>query len=173
MTQSLSFSLQSNLTLPPGRFPMTFDDIETIWTFNDHRQELLDEARTFIDAVDRLAPIHVVWIGGSYLTDKEEPSDVDMSLLISEREYLAKQAFLSHESLKDFAAKLQTRVDPFTIARVYRRGPERSVHELNHLVSRGYWDDWWLRRRSIPPESYDLDPNPRRGYAEVNINGYS
>ncbi|MFD5868319.1 DUF6932 family protein [Corynebacterium sp. NPDC060344] len=173
MTRSLSFVLQPDLTLPPGRFPMTFDEIETTWAFNGHRKVLLSEAQRYLEAVGKLTPIHAAWIGGSYLTNKDSPGDVDMSLLIDNEYYLARQQFLNARSLHILARSMNVRVDAYPIPRDHRRTNLTTPAEEKNLVGRGYWDDWWLRRRSIPPESYDLEPHPRRGYAEVNINGYS
>lgn len=69
-------------------------------------------------------------------------------------------------------------VDSFIINWAPHQIPETGgitpAHE-RYAVERGYWDDWWSRKRVSPKgaPSVRADALPQRGYVEVNLNAYS
>lgn len=70
-------SLQINGELPPGEHLTTLDEVETVFgAANDCRQLLMRGLR---DAVLNFheAGVRTLWIDGSFVTDKEEPNDID------------------------------------------------------------------------------------------------
>ncbi|NQU25599.1 MAG: hypothetical protein HQ567_30300 [Candidatus Nealsonbacteria bacterium] len=66
----------ANGNLPPGIHKATLSEIRAKLAWNTKRQELLDGLAR---AIQNLAEAGVkrVWIGGGFVSDKEEPSDVD------------------------------------------------------------------------------------------------
>ncbi|PDQ35615.1 MAG: hypothetical protein B5766_05025 [Candidatus Lumbricidophila eiseniae] len=50
----------------------------------------------------------------------------------------------------------------------------QSVEHQSYALNRGYWDDFWMRKRTRanhdPPQI--ADALPRRGYFEVTLDGF-
>jgi hypothetical protein len=125
------------------------------------------------------------WIGGSFLSDKEEPDDIDSLYVIPE-------ARLSEVGVDDPRAKtLQLitghgpdgirdrfglRVDAYVLPWPLNpaSGP-RTPADFAYCQGRGYWDDFWQRRRTggKTQEPRPEDGLPRRGYVEVIVDDYT
>lgn len=174
--------------LPLGRFPATVPEVEhaLVTGFPDavgasRRGELWED---FLDATTILAShvsIACAWLGGSFVTAKAEPDDVDVVFWVEDTE-LARAATVaaSAELLEEFTSpgslrRAGLRVDAYVVPWVSNgtaapRGPQ----DIAYHRSRGYWDDLWLRLRSGSKGSAPtrLDSIPRRGYLEVNLDGY-
>jgi hypothetical protein len=63
--------------LPPGRHLATWTELATRFAWNPHRQNLTDKLLEALQML-RSAGCNRVWVNGSYTTDKEQPSDVDV-----------------------------------------------------------------------------------------------
>jgi hypothetical protein len=63
--------------LPPGRYEATWVEIESRFGQNSHREELLAGLRDALDQL-RAAGCGLVYLDGSFVTDKEVPNDYDM-----------------------------------------------------------------------------------------------
>jgi len=76
--------LDSRGLLPQGRHPCTdWDELEFHFGTNDYRVSLLTRAKEFVR--DRLTPIGSgleLVVGGSFLTDKACPGDIDIVVII-------------------------------------------------------------------------------------------
>lgn len=168
--------------LPSGRYrvdPETFR--ARFGTSNARREELWTHWETATGILRSHVPVCAAWIGGSYLTSKPDPGDIDCVYLIdsavmanaSEEASRILWAFASGNIVKDH---LGLELDTFVLqweasATPLRSNPEvRSYHE-----TRGYWDDLWSKMRSGPRGSSPtrVDSHPRRGYVEVILDGYS
>ena len=121
------------------------------------------------------------WIGGSYLTIKEEPDDIDCVYLVDTEDVLGLpdssravlQAFAGGKVLRN---SFGLRLDTFVLHWVSTSGVQRAAPEVREYhSSRGYWDDLWSRLRSGSKSAAPvrLDSHPRRGYVEVILDGYS
>lgn len=160
--------------LAPGRYRQTFDQIANHWAFNDHRAQLLIELRSFVAAVQQVVPIAAIWVGGSYLTSKEHPSDIDVTLTIEidELDKIPEQrkVLITTEGLHSIARSLNVRVDAYILPWASYDEPDTSNPDhARYLQTRGYWDDWWMRTRGTSHEQRI----PRRGYLEVIVDGHS
>lgn len=129
--------------------------------------------------------VHAAWLGGSFISDKLNPGDLDVVFVIN-------QSDLNHRSAADKQV-----VDGFQ--REVYQGPDRPARphgllldsfilpwrplanlqtrapgHMPYILGRGYWDDFWCRRRtgakSDPPVPDDAIP--KRGYLEVILNDY-
>ncbi|MFF2454095.1 DUF6932 family protein [Isoptericola sp. NPDC058082] len=170
--------------LPVGRFPATIPEIRAalVEPFPlPRREELWEE---WLDATTILAShvrIACAWLGGSFLTTKPEPGDIDVVYWVEDTELQRAAADATTASaLQTFTTPgwlhgVGLRVDAYVVPWVSNgtaapRGPE----DMQYLRQRGYWDDLWLRLRSgakgAPPSR--LDSIPRRGYLEVNLDGH-
>ena len=61
------------------------------------------------------------------------------------------------------------RVDSFIVPWALEDTDEMTVP--GYQKWRGYWDDWWERRRRAPGEPLESEAYQRRGYVEVVIDG--
>lgn len=170
----LPFTDLSGLQLEPGRYRATFDEIETVWGFNAHRRTLLDELRQFTVVVQRIVPVAVIWVSGSYFTDKPNPSDMDITLHIDAEKIEALPArnrpLVTADGLRLLAQHLGLRIDAYLVPWVSGTGPNHTPAQIaQYQQGRGYWDDWWLRLRGGSSKD---ESTPRRGYVEVMVDGY-
>lgn len=70
-------ALQKNGELPPGEHLASLDEIEAIYgVLNERRRSLMQGLR---DAAENFeaSGVKVLWINGSFVTDKKEPNDID------------------------------------------------------------------------------------------------
>jgi len=65
-----------NRNLPPGIYKVTLDDIEDQLTWNEKRKELFTGLSLAISNL-KSANVKRVWIDGSFVTNKDEPNDID------------------------------------------------------------------------------------------------
>jgi len=70
-------ALRESGELPPGEYQASLNEIETIFGTSTDRRKLLmrglrEAARNF-----EISGVKVLWIDGSFITDKEEPNDID------------------------------------------------------------------------------------------------
>ncbi len=69
-------ALQENGELPPGEHQASLDEIELIYALNDRRKLLMRGLRDATNNFE-LSGVKRIWIDGSFITDKEEPNDID------------------------------------------------------------------------------------------------
>lgn len=180
----------STVTIPPlvgddlthGRHRCTLDHVRAEFGTNSDRINILDELDQAIallrTAVD---PICAIWISGSFISGKPDPSDIDVVFVIEDAVLDAAKAAdpVNVQLLNRFAdgrglKPLGLRVDAYTLG--WRVNPElgpRDQQDHNYLRDRGHWDDFWQRKRSGMNPRVRQDALPLRGYLEVMLNGYT
>lgn len=183
--------------LPPGRYRVTPEEAsqllveESRFSSSQTRRRLWDGLEAylsrFFDLEDRhrqvigeVKLIHSLWLGGSYVSTKLDPSNIDLTVLIDEAaagamkglpgtRWLA-SAFHRDARLEEFGVS-PLRIGYRPIVSVFR--PESlAPDDQTYLRDRGAWDDWWQRCR---PSGVDkCEPTlesvaPARGYLEVTL----
>ncbi|MEE1786880.1 hypothetical protein PUR71_28835 [Streptomyces sp. SP17BM10] len=125
--------------------------------------------------------IHCVWLGGSYVSAKLDPRNIDATFFMDvevedalrgkEGAGWLTKAFKSWKSIQTEYGVTPLRVGYRRVATVFRPD-EHSAVDQEYFRDRGRWDDWWQRRRLEPP----ADPRPTvesavpvRGYLEVTL----
>lgn len=70
-------ALQANGELPLGEHHASLDEVEATYGFSTGRRKLL--MRGLRDAASNFeqSNVNTLWINGSFITDKEEPDDID------------------------------------------------------------------------------------------------
>jgi hypothetical protein len=120
----------------------------------------------------RLADAHP---GGSFLTDKDEPGDIDSVYVVESWRVLGakvdarKAQFLQTVADKRVKDVFGLQVDCFILEWVPRPGTNLVHWAAEYRESRGYWDDLWSRERSTDQRENSV---PQRGYVEVILDGY-
>jgi hypothetical protein len=167
--------------LPVGRFPSTVDEVAGRFATTAHRQELWAEWLDATAILRSAVPIAFVWLGGSFLTSRDVPGDVDCVYWVEDVHFLsARRNPTAAGILEGFSTpgwvkeELKLRVDAFVVP--WTCNPESAPtqpHHARYLRVRGYWDDFWLRARSGARGAAPVrqDALPRRGYVEVVFDG--
>lgn len=179
---------------PMGRTRVQESDVRA-WFVDDPRFKtsttrsgIWDEYELARDVVRGAVRLHAVWFSGSFISDKVDPSDIDVTFVVSARDY--DRASEDDKKVVD-SFQLQPRpalggarartsglalVDSFLL--LWRPVPPQLAMEpipASYFGFRGYWDDWWQRKATNPkgqPPHVD-DPLPRRGYLEVEFDAFA
>lgn len=164
--------------LPPGRWGAALDEVWDRFASGPtpRRAEVWAEFEQALELLRSAVHVSRVWLGGSFLTSKAEPGDVDAVFLIRadrlERamrdDYGSKVVGLAARGHM-FKEVTGLRVDSFIVPWALEDTDEVTVPEYQQR--RGYWDDWWERRRRAPGEPLESEAYQRRGYVEVVIDG--
>jgi hypothetical protein len=191
-------SFAANGFLPLGRYSISLDEAEAMLVsapeFEDSstRTELWNGLHDYLDpfltledayaaALDGLTLVHRLWLGGSFVSAKLDPGNIDATLLIdtrAERVVRGKPgskwlttAFQSRARMRDKFGVSPLRIGYQPVAHIFE--PERfTPDERTYFTQRGVWDDWWQRCRL--PDRNDRSPSeesatPARGYLEVRL----
>ncbi|QNP63624.1 DUF6932 family protein [Streptomyces genisteinicus] len=184
--------------LPPGRFSVTMEEAQdllvssplfhpsgrrtTLW---NGLQEYLDRfgvlEDTYAERLQGRSLVHRVWLGGSFVSAKAEPRNIDATVFV---DVTAEAAVKGNPGSKWLTSAFKSReqilrnfgVSPLRVG--YR--PVASAFDLQsiteddrtYFMQRGIWDDWWQRCRL--PDGGDPAPSeasavPVRGYLEVRL----
>ncbi|MFD4600239.1 DUF6932 family protein [Streptomyces sp. NPDC058464] len=191
-------SFTANGFLPLGRYSVSFDEAESMLVsapeFEESatRTELWDGLHKYLDpfltledtyatALNGIPLIHSLWLGGSFVSAKADPANIDVTVLIdtrAERTVRGKPgskwlttAFQSRSRMRQKFGVSPLRIGYQPVARIFE--PERfTPDERTYFTQRGVWDDWWQRCRL--PGTDDRSPSeesatPARGYLEVRL----
>lgn len=169
--------------LPQGRYACKEEDI--YGRFVDHeefsasttRREVWSHWAAARDFVLQRVPVYRVWFGGSFMTTKLDPEDLDVTWVWDAQAY-NDLADGDRVVLSQFArgragvASFGLRIDSYAVPWRCHPAPTSDTISLDpYFRLRGYWDDWWLRARTgakdDPPKQEDA--HPRRGYLEVTL----
>lgn len=168
----------ANGILPLGRYPATAEQLAS-WPVEDmqRRAKLLDDWTQLTGALrEALGSVAASWLGGSFLSSKEQPGDLDVVYwvhykLLDHMSSAAQQLVGLVNSEHGAKQYLHLELDAFVLSWWPRAGPGKgtSVPRLKYLENRGYFDDLWSRARH---DDLKIAKLPRRGYLEVIHDGY-
>ncbi|WP_405556817.1 hypothetical protein OHV08_23520 [Streptomyces canus] len=184
--------------LPLGRYSVSFDEAESmlvsapefedsatrtrLWDgLHDYLDPFLTLEDTYVDDLGGIPLIHSLWLGGSFVSAKLDPANIDATLLIDTRAERAVRgkpgskwlttAFQSRSRMREKFGVSPLRIGYQPVPHVFE--PERfTPDERTYFTERGVWDDWWQRCRL--PNTDDRSPSedsasPARGYLEVRL----
>lgn len=163
----------------------TFQDSTTrtaLWDgLLDYVDRFLTLENTYEDVLVGFPLIHRIWLGGSFVSTKTNPGNIDATLLIDNRAERAVRgrpgskwlttAFQSRDRMREKFGVSPLRIGYQPVAHIFE--PERfTPEERTYFTQRGVWDDWWQRCRL--PDGKDRSPSeasaaPARGYLEVRL----
>ncbi|OLT35085.1 hypothetical protein BJF84_14810 [Rhodococcus sp. CUA-806] len=165
--------------LPRGRFCVSMDDVNATLvkgpTFlgSGTRGEVWDDFEKLVALIKRKGVrIPAAFLGGSFVTSKVNPSDVDASILIDASRITNPSTYDAVVKIAANSKNVGLQVDAFVIP-WHPDGTQRGG-DATYCGLRGSWDDFWQRKVAKP----DRDPPQRvhampvRGYLEVLIDGY-
>ncbi|WP_443080072.1 DUF6932 family protein [Streptomyces sp. P9-A2] len=169
---------------PPGRFPLTWDEVESelvkaaYFTDSSTRGHLFGELQTHYAMVElTTGAVGRLWLAGSFVSGKVDPEDVDVTYLIPPDAYARAMAdadtvdYLDNLGTKDWCTCHAMRVDAYVLClpetEDFRSlGVTGAMTPSDHKVfeSLGVYDEVWQRCRS---GQNGIPERARRGYVEV------
>lgn len=165
--------------LPHGRWVCTEEEAKTAYVDGQpgDREAIWAEWQQITGALRAVVgEVPACWLSGSFFTDKPNPSDIDCLYIVdSDRLVRATQADVRHSWLLQTVAASQVkntfgvRVDSYILEWKPTPGCDVLEGTQGYLQQRGYWDNLWCRVRDADAR---LDAIPRRGYLEVQLDGY-
>lgn len=182
---------------PPGRYRVTPEQAFTMLVEDDRfassptRSRLWDGFERYMArfvALEAMYPeisaevslVHCVWLGGSFVSRKLDPDNIDLTVFIEDE---AASAYRG----KPGAGWIRDAFTRVTIKREFGLSPLRvtyrpipsvfvpdkfTVEDQEYLRDRGAWDDWWQRCRQQGIEKMAPtveSARPARGYLEVTL----
>lgn len=176
-------ALSTSGFLPLGRYATTVDEIKDRYVeqiSSDRRREIWDDFETVRKLISSIIPICSIWISGSFLSDKVEPSDIDLLFIFKESDVTACKSNPSFDSMLRDLGSNQLRVKGglkvdtrwiLWMPNITTGFSSGTVLETIY-AKRGFWDEFWSRRYKIKGESHTEDANLKQGYLEVIVNGF-
>lgn len=160
-----------------GRWTVTLAEVEEAFVKGKsvQRQDIWDDFLQLTEALRHVVDtVPAVWVGGSFLTDKDEPSDVDAVYVVEAWRVLGAKANVPKAQFLEMVASSGCKdhginVDSYLLEWVPRPGVVPAPWASSYRERRGYWDDLWSRERSPDPRTNSV---PRIGYLEVILDGY-
>ncbi|MDH6237891.1 hypothetical protein [Cryobacterium sp. CG_9.6] len=125
-------------------------------------------------------PVAWVWIGGSFISNKSDPDDLDVVYWCEDRlvdqvsdpnDKLVLQLFATNQVREVTGLRVDTRYCRWHVRP--EAGVQNTIEHHQYTMERGFWDDFWLRKRTGEKNAPAVreDALPRRGYLEVMLDG--
>lgn len=175
-----------------GRYRATVDEVKARFVDHADFEGSTTRARIWADwekatgILQRIVPIACVWLGGSFTSTKTDAGDLDCLYWLDSAD--VERAKMSGDAASNvlglFASNqlnqpaIGLKLDTFIAS--WRSIPEPHLGDAldwKYYRDRGHWDDWWQRRRTpltvAGGTPARLDSLPRRGYLEVEIDGFA
>lgn len=183
--------------LPPGRYRLDADGAEQLLVADERfngsetRERLWTGLETYLSrffdleeqhevALGGQELVHAIWLGGSFVSTKLNPKNIDLTVLVDETAAACIRGRAGAKwLLKAFSR--QARLDELGVSPLrigYRpvvsvfRPALLAPEDQGYLRDRGAWDDWWQRCRLAGEDEGEPTPEtvaPRRGYLEVTL----
>lgn len=169
--------------LPLGRYRCDLGELEQTFVTDAQfqasavREEIFGDLVQVVELFKAFGAdlIELIWIGGSFTSDKQNPGDIDCLFMLDEVVFNglsnSQRTKLLKLKRKNYVReKFGLKVEPFILVREEFENPwekdwvaEKAVY---YLAARGAWDDWWQRIRGA---SGGTSGTPVRGYLEVTL----
>ncbi len=154
--------------------------VTTVEPVPGRRAQIWSDFQRATSAIQSVTPVAAAWIGGSFVSSKAHPSDIDVVYLVRANEYDAITDAQQQSKLNIFKGEKRLMqkgllVDSYVIDWRPRGTEKPTSHEENKAMAhRGYWDDWLQRKPAAgKPDDDPENALPRRGYLEVILDGYT
>ncbi|MEV7830396.1 hypothetical protein AB0P12_07165 [Streptomyces subrutilus] len=165
---------------PPGRYALTWDEVEASLVMADAfkastvRRVLWEELNYHKTLVECLAgSINRIWLAGSFVSAKPDPSDIDVTYLLEASSYraISEQGDLTDlANLEDreWCVRQGMRIDAYVLSlpatqdfRSLGLTGAMATEDAEVFQQLGLYDEIWQRHRA--------GGGRRRGYVEVSL----
>ncbi len=133
--------------LKPGRHQMNLGEVKTLavdsFSPNSNRSNLFHSLENLIKRIDKSGTLCELWVDGSFLTEKENPGDIDFTIFISQENFDSCPEEIQNLlfSITQNNKSLGTNLDGY-------------LAELEDQSSKDYWDKFWGHGRNNLPKGY-------------------
>lgn len=166
--------------LPVGRFFCSFEEAEMALVRSSQFQDSTRRPilwsffkTTLTDIKSTGCKIPSVFFGGSFITSKLDPKDIDVAYLIDHSTIHSEKTFSKLDSIFKALDKNEN-IDAILIPWMPTNLKNEDKSAYYYYEARGRWDDFW--QRSVPKADRDYWQRshafPKRGHLEVEIDGY-
>lgn len=177
-------SFEPSGLLPRGRFVCRLEEakqelvLAPRFKTSKTRADIWEDFCFMIEFLKKRASVPAVFLGGSFVTAKLDPADIDLTVIIDKDSVrhvgtwdVINKALAAAQSRRPVGGRT-LRVDPYLIP--WDCQPSQQLADRDYLELRGRWDDWWQRsvrgeERQTPERSHAF---PVAGYLEVIVDGY-
>ena len=165
--------------LPLGRYLCTLDELRDRFVpeESDKRKKIFAAFQFIIGLLkEAFGSVCEVWVGGSFVTSKEEPGDIDAVFVIRADLFdHARDTELGRFAIWGLNTKhgFSSLIDAFVLF-IHPTGVDNEAvaeGEYDYMKSRGYWDQFWSKTRSVTVEETG-ESYPSAGYLEVMLDGF-
>lgn len=135
------------LLMPYKRIELSLESFEenfvTAFEKASSRGQIFENYKRFISAFrEQVSPKFIQWINGSFVSNKQNPRDIDFVTIIDYEIFTEKEKLIEDEfRLK--GAKEKYAVDAYTI----RKYSEVDAKYLNYQHELVYWDSWFSQTK--------------------------
>jgi hypothetical protein len=176
--------------LPPGRYRASEDEARARFVApypaDNPRHAIWEDWRTVTQLLkETVGTVCAAWIGGSFFSAKREPDDIDSLYVVPKAKLSAvgegdpgarTLQLITDHGPGGIRSRYGLRVDTYLLPwPLNPAGGPRTPVDFTYCQQRGYWDDFWQRRRSGAKKDRPRpeDGLPRRGYVEVILDDYN
>lgn len=165
--------------LPRGRFCVSMDTVSatlvkgSTFAGSSTRDEVWEHFEQVIQLIKRKrVNVPAVFLGGSFTTNAEDPSDVDVAILVDTSRITNPQTLAAVQKIAKNTKAVGLKVDAFIIP--WHPDGSESGGNVDYARKRGFWDDFWQRKVAKADRIPALREHsmPVRGYLEVIVDGY-
>lgn len=165
------------MVLPLGRYSCTLEEVQERYVPKDdaNRNAIWEGFLKTVDLIKgAVGSLAEVWIGGSFITNKEHPHDIDVVFFFKEGD-IEEASHAGSFVLNVLARKLESikrlneYVDGYLV--VVQPTEIENKDPQGWISMRGYWDQFWSKTRFGDDDARWL--YPAAGYLEVMIDGYN
>lgn len=160
---SLKFDNRGHL-IPYKRINVNIDEFEAFFVkqfdLTSTRSEIFKNYLKFLEDFNaEITTQFTQWINGSFVTQKENPKDIDFVTLIEHDIYKQKRELID-KRFRLRKAKEIYQVDAYTVE-IYPKNHKRHNISMIDLV---YWDNWFTKTKKNWAKK-----NFPKGYIEINF----
>jgi hypothetical protein len=142
-----TFDIRGNL-LPPQAIDCSLQDFETAFVQSfeesDTRLALFSSFMHYIrDFQTKVTPDFCIWIDGSFVSNKLNPNDLDMVVLIPYEDYEVKEQLQEQQFRLAGAAVYYPNLDVYTV----KYYPQMHQKHWNTNLDVLHWTDFWSKTR--------------------------
>lgn len=141
-----SFDIRGHLQ-PHGAVEMTQEEFETFFVTqfgNAVRREIFEEYRRYTEDLRAIVNVPFVqWIGGSFVTNRDNPNDIDLVTVIDHEVYAVHEQAIDERFSKWAVGRFYQKIDAYTLWEY----PEGHKYHSTFLADKLYWHDWFANSR--------------------------
>lgn len=151
--------------LGQSTYPATIDEVRDQFAFNDIRKRRLERFAAWVEDLDSLQFPGKLWVSGSFVSLKPDPSDVDVVVVTDDQDkFVAKSILRASHPMWTWLNVKAEKPRAVTLPRMQPFGGTVDAHWTIDLPDVGPgWETWWTTEYDDLGEPTGV----RKGFLEV------